>query len=72
MNEDLLKAAMAAVLPRGYKPEDYLVVGAEYPLRIARMVVAEYQLRLELQKLDAWKQRVRAQPFFYPPWADPI
>lgn len=39
--EEAIKIANKKLLPAGFKPEDYLLVGEEFPLRVAKMVVEE-------------------------------
>ena len=48
--EEALQKATKRVLPAGYKPEDYLGVGEDIPLRIARMIVREAQHIIEMDE----------------------
>jgi hypothetical protein len=41
--EEAILVATQRVLPAGFKPEDYLVIGEDIPLRIAKMIVQEAQ-----------------------------
>jgi len=42
VNETLLKLATRRVLMPGLKPEDYLTVAADFPIRIAKLIRDEY------------------------------
>ena len=46
--EEALQKATKRVLPAGFKPEDYLLVGEDIPLRIAKMIVKEAQHIIEM------------------------
>ena len=46
---DAVKIASSRVLPKGYKPEDYLIVSDQIPLMIAKMIVKEAQHIMWLQ-----------------------
>lgn len=51
--EEAILLATRRVLPAGYKPEDYLIVGESFPKRIAIMVALEAQYLIKMGKL--WK-----------------
>jgi hypothetical protein len=48
--EEAIQKATKRVLPAGCKPEDYLVVGEDIPLRIAKMIVQEVRHIIEMDK----------------------
>lgn len=39
--EEALEIAKGRILPAGFKPEDYLIVGDKVPFRIASMIVKD-------------------------------
>lgn len=41
INEEIVKQATVKILPKGYKPEDYLKNGDGIPLRLAILIVQE-------------------------------
>jgi len=49
LDPTFVQACMERILPIGYKPEDYAVVGSVYPLALAKIVVTEVQHQLKLQ-----------------------
>lgn len=39
--EQAIQIARKKILPAGFKPEDYFVIGNDFPLRIAILIVKE-------------------------------
>jgi hypothetical protein len=55
--EEAIKQANKRLLPAGIKPEDYLIVGDDIPLRIAKMVIKEARHIIYMDKKNERTKR---------------
>lgn len=57
-----IKEAYKRILPPGYKPEDYLLVDAKYPKRVAKLIVEEIKHIQKMKRLKGnFKKKVNIE-----------